>query len=141
MRFRLFAASMAAFLLCLCGQAYAQAPVVEPTSNPLGQQGLADRAATPAVMPTPIYTFADVAGWWWGEVDHYTKVSLQVGPDGRIKLRGPASVDQQGVINLQRLEILSAGNDLYCNLVNGFLTCHARFGRTYATLNLRKAQQ
>lgn len=141
MRFRLLAASMAAFLLCLGTAAQAQTPVAESTPNPLGQQGLADRAPTPAVLPTPIYTFADVAGWWWGEVDHYTKVSLQVGPDGRIRLRGPASVDQQAAINLQRLEILSAGNDLYCNLVNGFLTCHARFGRTYATLNLRKAQQ
>ena len=39
------------------------------------------------------------------------------------------------------LEILSPYTDLYCNLVNGFLTCHARFGRTYAELNLRKAQQ
>jgi hypothetical protein len=141
MRFRLIAASVAAFLLCLSGAARAQTPVAGPTPNPLGQQGTADRASTPAVLPTPIHTFADVAGWWWGEVDHYTKVSLQVAPDGRIKLRGPASVDQQAVINLQRLEILSAGNDLYCNLVNGFLTCHARFGRMYAMLNLRKAQQ
>jgi hypothetical protein len=58
-----------------------------------------------------------------------------------VKLRGPASLEQVATINLQRLEILSPYTDLYCNLVNGFLTCHARFGRTYAELNLRKAQQ
>ena len=89
----------------------------------------------------PKTTFADVAGWWWGEVDLTTKVSLIVSADGRVKLRGPASLEQVATINLQRLEILSPYTDLYCNLVNGFLTCHARFGRTYAELNLRKAQQ
>ena len=137
MRFRLIAASLAAFLFCIG----ASAQTAGPTSNPLGQQGLADRASTPATLPTPIHTFADVAGWWWGQVDLHTKVSLLVGPDGRVKLRGPDSLEQQAVINLQRLEINSPYTDLYCNLVNGFLTCHARFGRTYAELNLRKAQQ
>ena len=139
MRFRLIAASLAAFLFCIG----ASAQTAGPTSNPMGQQPdtQSGRSTLPAVIPTPINTFADVAGWWWGEVDLTTKVSLIVGADGRVKLRGPASLEQVAAINLQRLEILSPNTDLYCNLVNGFLTCNARFGRTYAELNLRKAQQ
>lgn len=91
-------------------------------------------------MPTPINSFADVAGNWWGEVDIYSKVALNVSPEGVVTMRGVRSFTQQGVINLQRLEVMSPGTDLYCTLMRGFLTCHARFGTWYAALHLKRTQ-
>ena len=135
MYFRSVLAIAAAVSLGGCGAARAQTPAAgtapEPTPAPV----------TSAVkLPTPINSFSDVAGQWWGSVDHYTKVRLTVAPDGMVNFSGPRRLIQQGVINSQRLEVVSLETDLYCTIMTEVLTCNARFGTTYAALNLTKAR-
>ena len=135
MHFRPLAAACAALLVCMAGSANGQQPA--PAPNPMAPMV---SATTPAPTPTPINSFADVAGNWWGEVDVTSKVALNISPEGVVTMRGVRSFTQQGRINFQRFEVLSPGTDLYCNIMNGFLTCHARFGTWYAALNLKRTQ-
>ena len=128
----------AAVSLGVCGAAHAQAPAAaaaaaapEPTPAPV---------TSALKLPTPIHSFSDVAGQWWGSVDHTTRVVLTVAPDGMVNFRGPRRLVQQGVINSQRLEVVSLETDLYCTIMTEVLTCNARFGTTYAALNLTKAR-
>ena len=92
----------------------------------------------PAFVATPIKDFADAAGRWYGWVDSYTRVVLQVGPDGAVRFWGPRDLTRQAVIQGDRLLVQSPSANLDCGIMNGFLTCHARFGTWYAELNLRK---
>ena len=125
MHFRNALAAFVATSIGLCGAANAQAPMP---------------ASVPPPAPTPITGFSDVAGQWWGAVDLYTPVLLTISPDGLLTLRGVRRLTQQGVINGQRIEVVSTDTDLYCTLMNEKLTCNARFGTWYASLNLHKSR-
>ena len=90
------------------------------------------------VVPTPIRAFSDAAGQWHGWVDLDTRVTMFVTSDGMVRFRGPRNVTQQAIIVSDRLVVQSRSTDLDCSITNGFLTCNARFGTWYASLNLSK---
>ncbi len=103
---------------------------------PPGQRAV--RAEVQENLPTPIREFSDAAGHWHGMVGLKRRVVMYVAPDGMVKFYGPNDVAQQATIRNQRLQVQSRNTDLDCGLMNGFLTCHARFDTWYAELNLKK---
>lgn len=126
MPFRNALAAFSALSIGISGAANAQAPAPTPSA--------------PVAVATPINSFSDVAGQWWGSVDINLPVLLTVSPDGMMTMRGVRRVTQQGVLNGQRIEVVSTDTDLYCNLMGEKLACNARFGTWYATLYLHKSR-
>ena len=124
MHLRLAGAAFVALMSCACSGAFAQSQ--DPPRRE--QQNI----------PTPIREFSDAVGQWHGWIDLNVQVIMIVGPDGMVKFRGPRDLTQQAAIMNDRLVVLSRGTDLDCGIMNGFLTCHARFGTWFAELNLRK---
>lgn len=136
MHYRLAGIALAALSIAVCSSAYAQ-PQNPPEQKPAAAEQKPDRPE-PENLPTPIKQFSDAAGQWYGMVDLTTRVAMFIGADGMVKFRGPRDVTQHAMIRHDRLYLQSRDTDLDCGLMNGFLTCNARFGTWYAALSLRR---
>lgn len=135
MHHRLAGVALAALSIAVWSSAYAQ-PQNPPERKPDAAEQKPNRE--PDNLPTPIKAFSDAAGQWYGWVDLTTRVAMFIGADGMVKFQGPRDVTQHATILHDRLYLQSRDTDLDCGLMNGFLTCNARFGTWYAALSLRK---
>lgn len=95
-------------------------------------------ARAEAPQPTPIKTYADATGKWVGEIDLGTRVVMVINAQGDVDFVGPHDLTGRATLKDDRLYISSHSTDLDCGLLNEVLACHARFGRMYAELSLRK---
>ena len=135
MHCRFVGIALAAFSVGVCSSTYAQ-PQNPPERKPDAAEQAPNRE--PENLPTPIKAFSDAAGQWYGMVNLTHGVAMFIGSDGMVKFRGPRNVTQHAMIRHDRLYLQSRDTDLDCGLMNGFLTCNARFGTWYAALSLRR---
>lgn len=136
MHHRLAAVALAALSIVFCSSAYGQAQDPPERKPDAAEQKQA--RPEPENLPTPIRQFSDAAGQWYGMVNLTSRVAMFISAEGMVKFQGPRDVTQQAVLQHDRLWLQSRDTDLDCGLMNGALTCNARFGTWYAALSLRK---